>query len=66
MPNSGERRDICWYCGGRLIWNSDFNYDEVYGEGDGIVTFLRCMKCGADVTYALAEIIEYEEKAVSE
>ena len=31
-----------------MIWESDFNYDEVYGEGDGIVTYLHCPSCGAD------------------
>jgi DNA-directed RNA polymerase subunit RPC12/RpoP len=45
----------CWYCGGELCWNSDFNYDEVYGEGEGIVTFLTCMNCGAEVQYSLRE-----------
>ena len=32
-------RDICWYCGGKLFWQSDFNYGEVYGDGEGTVTF---------------------------
>lgn len=45
-------RDVCWYCGGRLIWDSDFNYDEVHGEGEGIVTFMHCSKCGANVEYS--------------
>lgn len=47
----GPRRDVCWYCGGRLIWDSDFPYDEVYGEGEGVVTYLHCTECGAKVTY---------------
>lgn len=45
----------CWYCGGRLRWDSDFNYDEIFGEGDGIVSFLTCMNCGAEVQYSLRE-----------
>lgn len=49
------RRDVCWYCGGRLRWNSDFSYDEIFGEGDGIVSFLTCMNCGAEVQYSLRE-----------
>ena len=48
-------RNICWYCGGELCWQSDFNYDEVYGKGEGIVTFLTCMNCGAEVQYSLKE-----------
>lgn len=49
------RRDVCWYCGGQLRWDSDFNYDEVFGEGDGIVSFLTCTNCGAEVQYSLKE-----------
>ena len=49
------RRDVCWYCGGRLRWDSDFSYDEIFGEGDGIVSFLTCMNCGAEVQYSLRE-----------
>lgn len=47
------RRDVCWYCGGRLFWGSDFNYDEVFGEGEGIVSYLTCSGCGAEVQYSL-------------
>lgn len=43
----------CWYCGGELLWQSDFNYDEVYLEGEGIVTYLVCTNCGADVEFSL-------------
>ena len=35
-----------------MIWESDFNYDEVYGEGDGIVTYLHCPSCGADCKFS--------------
>jgi len=45
----------CWYCGGKLIWQSDFNYDEVYGEGDGIVSYLCCSGCNATVEYSKRE-----------
>lgn len=47
--------DRCWYCGGKLIWQSDYNYDEVYGEGEGIVTCLTCSQCGAEVEYSKRE-----------
>lgn len=46
-------RNVCWYCGGRLIWNSDFNYDEVHGEGEGVVSYLTCANCSAEVEYSL-------------
>lgn len=43
----------CWYCGAAMNWNSDFNYDEVYGEGDGIVSYLTCSECGAEAEFSL-------------
>ena len=46
-------RNICWYCGGELCWESDFNYDEIFDEGDGIVSYLHCIKCRAEVQYSL-------------
>lgn len=48
---------MCWYCGGinTLIWQSDFNYNEVYGEGEGIVSYLTCSNCGAEVEYSLRD-----------
>ena len=28
--------DRCWYCGGKLCWDNDFDYADVFGEGEGI------------------------------
>ena len=53
--HTAVRRDVCWYCGGRLSWNSDSNYDEVFGEGEGIVSHLTCSSCGAEVQYSLLD-----------
>ncbi len=44
--------DRCWYCGGKLCWDNDFDYADVFGEGEGIVTYLHCMDCGATVEYS--------------
>lgn len=46
---------ICWFCGHRLVWQSDFNYDEIFGDGDGIVSYLKCNNCGADVEFSLKD-----------
>ena len=54
-------RSLCWLCGGELLWNSDFNYDEVYGEGEGIVSYLTCMECGAEVQISLRTDNEEDE-----
>lgn len=35
-----------------MIWNNDFNYDEVYGDGEGIVTYLHCSECGANCEFS--------------
>jgi hypothetical protein len=52
-------RDVCWLCGGRLIWGADFNPEDYGYEGDGIVAALHCSDCEAEVTYV--QIHEEEE-----
>lgn len=54
-------RDVCWFCGGKLCWDSDYNYDEIYGEGEGIVAMLHCTKCEAEVQYTLRDDEDQEE-----
>lgn len=50
-----KRRDVCWLCGGKLIWSADFDPTD-YGYGrDGIVTNLSCKDCNAQVTYVKLE-----------
>ena len=46
-------RTNCWFCGTPMIWQSDFNYDEVYGEGEGVVSFLMCPNCKAMAEFSL-------------
>lgn len=43
----------CWFCGGKMVWQSDWNYDEIHGEGDGIVAILGCSQCGAEAQFSL-------------
>lgn len=41
---------ICPCCRqGMLIWKSDFSFEDVGYEGDGIVTFYECDACGAEI-----------------
>lgn len=54
--------DRCWYYGGKLIQNSDFNYSDVYDEGEGIVTYLHCSNCGAEVEYSRRDDLNEEEQ----
>ena len=44
-------RDVCWLCGGKLIWGADFDPEDYGIEGDGIVATLTCSSCNAEVTY---------------
>ena len=55
-------RDICWICGGKLIWQSDFTPEDFgHEEGtEGLIAILKCSQCGADVQYT--QIDEEEEE----
>tara|TARA_R110002096_G_scaffold73787_1_gene174877 strand:+ start:9326 stop:9673 length:348 start_codon:yes stop_codon:yes gene_type:complete len=51
----------CWYCAGQMIWGGDHSFedygievDEETGEGDGVVTNLRCANCGAEAFFRTA------------
>lgn len=61
--NWEHRRDRCWLCGGRLCWQNDWDYEDYYGEGEGegIVSILDCMNCGATVIYSQRTDDEKEE-----
>lgn len=51
MHVNRQRRDICWLCGGKLIWGCDYDPEDYDYEGNGIVATLHCSSCKADVTY---------------
>lgn len=38
----------CFHCGGKVIWNSDFDFSDYGYEGEGIVQNYTCSKCGAE------------------
>ena len=45
-------RNVCFHCGGRLVWDNDFSYEDYdLWDYDGIVHVLHCMDCGAEVEY---------------
>ena len=46
---------ICLFCGDKMQWESDFEYDEIYNEGDGIIRMFHCKKCGASAEYSKRE-----------
>ena len=43
----------CMNCGStKVIWESDFDFEDVGIAGEGIVSYYHCADCGADITYA--------------
>ena len=50
-----ERRDVCWHCGGRLIWGTDHDAESLGFHAPGIVTHLHCSQCNAHVEYVKLE-----------
>lgn len=44
----------CWFCRSKMIWQSDFSYEDMGYEGDGIVAILSCtnMRCEASAEFA--------------
>lgn len=59
--NTSDCRTHCWFCGGRMIWQSDFDFEDYGREGDGIVAVLLCTECGAVAEFYTNEE-EEEEK----
>lgn len=52
----------CWYCGAPLVWDCDYDYADVFTEGEGIVTMLHCSNCNANVEYCLRTDIEEDSE----
>ena len=52
---NSDRRDTCWYCGGRLIWGTDHDAEDLGYDAPGIVTHLHCSRCNARVEYVKLE-----------
>lgn len=45
----------CWFCRGRMLWMSDFDFEDFCLEGEGIVAVLRCTECGATAHFYSGE-----------
>ena len=45
----------CFHCGMvAVIWDGDFDFEDMGREGDGIVHCCHCTNCGAEVMYWIA------------
>lgn len=52
----------CFYCGRlAVIWDSDFTFDELEYDGDGVVNYYHCTNCGAQIQYKIPYDSEEEE-----
>lgn len=49
----------CPLCGGELIWNSDFTFEDYALEGEGIVSVWMCAECRALGEFYVSEEGEY-------
>ena len=46
----------CFHCGAKAVaWQSDFTFDDMGYEGDGLVHFCECLNCGARIEYDIEE-----------
>ena len=45
----------CWFCGHDMIWQSDYSFDELGYEDDGVVAMLSCPSCGAMAEFSIKE-----------
>jgi DNA-directed RNA polymerase subunit RPC12/RpoP len=54
----------CLFCGGRLIWDSDANIEDVHSmaeEGDGgVASYYTCSRCGR--SYEICDPIKEERE----
>lgn len=51
----------CFHCGARaVIWDNDFTFEDCGYEGEGLVHFLHCTNCGAEIEYCIPEQTEEE------
>lgn len=44
----------CFHCGHRtVIWDADFNFEDMGYEGEGIVNVCHCIYYGAEIEYRI-------------
>ncbi len=52
----------CFHCCTKsVIWDSDFTFEDMGYEGEGIVHCCHCTKCGAEIEYRVALTDEENE-----
>lgn len=52
----------CFHCGEHeVVWMADFDGED-YGYEGGLVHVLRCLNCGAEITYYIPDEVEENER----
>ena len=53
----------CFHCGARaVIWDADFDFEDYWLEGEGIVQCCHCENCGARMEYYISFDEEGEQE----
>ena len=46
----------CFHCGeASVIWDNDFNFEDMGYEGEGLVHICHCNNCGAEIEYRVIQ-----------
>ena len=51
---SGGMNECFHCCTNSVIWDSDFNYEDMGYEGEGVVHICHCTNCGAEIIYKVS------------
>lgn len=44
-----------------MVWDSDFNLEDMGYEGEGVVHICHCCNCGAEIEYVVRDAEDGEE-----
>ena len=41
----------CWFCKGTMIWDNDYEPEDIGIAGDGVVAMLHCSSCDCNAYF---------------
>ena len=57
----------CFHCGEEtVVWDCNFDFQDLDYEGEGVVHFLHCTSCGARIEYTVGEYYNNDDVAEAE
>jgi len=55
IRNGESKMYECFHCGCHAVsWDSDFDFEDMGYEGEGVVHICHCSNCGAEIEYRVA------------